>query len=80
MPWWAWFGGIMGGGIILAQFFIARQIGAATFLRLFVTAGVITSLLLDHFGWVGFDQHRAGLCRILGAVLMISGVALIGFF
>jgi transporter family-2 protein len=80
MPWWAWFGGIMGGGIILAQFFIARQIGAATFLGLFVTAGVITSLLLDHFGWVGFDQHPAGLWRILGAVLMISGVALVGFF
>lgn len=80
MPWWAWFGGLMGGGIILAQFFIARQIGAATFLGLFVTAGVVTSILLDHFGWVGFDQHRAGLWRIIGAILMIGGVALVGLF
>jgi transporter family-2 protein len=78
MPWWAWFGGFMGGGIILAQFFIARQIGAATFLGMFVTAGVVTSILLDHFGWVGFDQHRAGLGRIVGALLMIGGVALVG--
>ena len=59
---------------------IARQIGAATFLGLFVTAGVITSLLLDHFGWVGFNQHRAGLWRIIGAILMIGGVALVGLF
>lgn len=78
MPWWAWFGGIMGGGIILAQFFIARQIGAAAFLGLFVTAGVVTSVLLDHFGWVGFDQHPASLGRIVGAILMIGGVALVG--
>jgi transporter family-2 protein len=78
MPWWAWFGGFMGGGIILAQLFIARQIGAATFLGMFVTAGVVTSILLDHFGWVGFDQHRAGLGRIVGALLMIGGVALVG--
>lgn len=78
MPWWAWFGGFMGGGIILAQFFIARQIGAATFLGMFVTAGVVTSIMLDHFGWVGFDQHRAGLGRIVGALLMIGGVALVG--
>ena len=78
MPWWAWFGGLMGGGIILAQFFIARQIGAAAFLGMFVTAGVVTSILLDHFGWVGFEQHRAGLGRIVGALLMIGGVALVG--
>ena len=70
----------MGGGIILTQFFIARQIGAATFLGMFVTAGVVTSILLDHFGWVGFDQHRAGLWRVVGAILMIGGVALVGLF
>ena len=80
LPWWAWFGGLLGGGIILAQFFIARQIGAAAFLGMFVTAGVVTSVLLDHFGWVGFDQHRAGVWRIIGALLMIGGVALVGLF
>lgn len=80
IPWWAWFGGLMGGGIILAQFFIARQIGAGTFLGLLVTAGVITSIMLDHFGWVGFDQHRASLWRIVGAIMMIGGVALVGLF
>ena len=70
----------MGGGIILAQFFVARQIGAAPFLGLLVTAGVVTSILLDHFGWVGFDPHPAGLWRIAGALLMIGGVALVSIF
>lgn len=77
MPWWAWFGGFLGGGIILAQFVVARQIGAAPFLGMLVTAGVVTSILLDHFGWVGFERHPASLARVFGGMLMIGGVALV---
>ncbi|TXM97798.1 EamA-like transporter family protein [Methylobacterium sp. WL64] len=79
MPWWAWLGGILGGGIILAQFLVARQIGAAPFLGLLVTAGVVTSILLDNYGWVGFERHPASIWRILGGFLMVAGVALVAF-
>ncbi|WP_424753321.1 DMT family transporter [Methylobacterium sp.] len=77
VPWWAWFGGVLGGGIILAQFIVARQIGAAPFLGMLVTAGVVTSILLDHFGWIGFERHPATIWRIFGGLLMIGGVALV---
>lgn len=79
MPWWAWLGGILGGCIILAQFLVARQIGAAPFIGLLVTAGVVTSIILDNFGWVGFEQHPASVWRILGGLLMVVGVALVAF-
>ncbi|GJD78632.1 DMT family transporter [Methylobacterium gregans] len=77
IPWWAWCGGVLGGGIVVTQLLVARQIGAAAFTGLLVTAGVVTSIVLDHFGWVGFEQHTATLPRILGGLLMIAGVALI---
>lgn len=80
MPWWAWFGGVLGGGIVVTQLLVARQIGAAPFLGLLVTAGVVTSIALDHFGWVGFDRHPASLFRILGGLMMIAGVALVARF
>ncbi|TXM64526.1 DMT family transporter [Methylobacterium sp. WL12] len=80
MPWWAWLGGILGGCIILAQFIVARQIGAAPFLGLLVMAGVTTSIVLDHFGWVGFERHPASVWRVLGGVLMIAGVGLVALF
>ncbi|WP_336491421.1 DMT family transporter [Methylobacterium nigriterrae] len=80
VPWWAWCGGVLGGGIVATQLLIARQIGAAPFLGLLVTAGVVTSIALDHFGWVGFAEHPANLRRILGALLMIAGVALVAAF
>ncbi|MFK5599087.1 DMT family transporter [Methylobacterium sp. HMF5984] len=80
IPWWAWFGGLLGGVVVVTQLLIARQIGAGAFLGLLVTAGVVTSILLDHFGWVGFAVHPATLWRIVGGILMIGGVVLVAVF
>lgn len=80
VPWWAWFGGVLGGGIVVAQLMVARRIGAAPFLGMLVTAGVVTSILLDHFGWIGFERHPATLWRVVGGLLMIAGVALVATF
>ena len=80
VPWWGWFGGVFGGGIVITQLLVAREIGAGAFVGLLVTAGVVTSVLLDHFGWVGFAVHPATLWRILGGILMIAGVALVALF
>ena len=80
MPWWAWFGGVLGGVLVITQLLIARQVGAGVFLGLLVTAGVLTSIVLDHFGWVGFAVHPASVWRILGGALMIAGVALVAAF
>lgn len=80
VPWWAWLGGLMSAGLTMAQLYISKRIGAATFLGLIVTAGVVTSILLDHFGLAGFKVHEAGLWRILGGALMIGGVALVARF
>lgn len=76
-PWWAWIGGLFGLGFILATVYASPKLGAGLFVGLIVTASTITSLLLDHFGWMGFDVHQAGAGRIAGGVLMIVGVALI---
>ncbi|GJD93430.1 DMT family transporter [Methylobacterium iners] len=80
VPWWAWFGGMLGALLICSQLFVARQIGAAPFLGILVTAGVVTSVVLDHFGWVGFQEHPATVWRVLGAALMVAGVALVAMF
>ncbi|MCJ2048252.1 DMT family transporter [Methylobacterium sp. J-070] len=80
VPWWAWPGGILGAGVVLAQLYISEQIGAAAFLGCVITAGVVGSIALDHYGLVGFDRHRAGRWRILGGVLMVAGVALVAVF
>ncbi|MGU3543559.1 DMT family transporter [Methylobacterium sp. A52T] len=80
VPWWAWLGGFFSVLLILAQLYASPAIGAASFLGIIVTVGVAASIVLDHYGWVGFPVHPASLWRVLGAVLMIAGVALVALF
>ncbi len=80
VPWWAWAGGLLSVLLILAQLYASPAIGAATFLGIIVTVGVLASLVLDHFGWVGFQVHPASAFRIAGAVLMVVGVGLVAVF
>lgn len=80
VPWWAWIGGLMGGFYILASILFAEKLGAAVFIGCTVTAGLTTSVVMDHFGLVGFKEHAAGFGRIAGVVLMIGGLALINLF
>lgn len=80
VPWWAWFGGLMGTALILAQVYGARAIGAGPFLSITVGTAVLTSLALDHFGLVGFVQHGLNAGRVAGAALIVGGVLLISLF
>ncbi|GJD46623.1 hypothetical protein AFCDBAGC_4506 [Methylobacterium cerastii] len=80
VPWWAWLGGVLSAILAVAQLYVSKKIGAASFLGLIVTAGVVTSVLLDHFGLVGFKVHEASVWRLLGGVLMIGGVGLVARF
>jgi bacterial/archaeal transporter family-2 protein len=79
-PWWAWLGGVFGIVYVLAMFYVTQKVGAGVFTALTVTAALVTTVLLDHFGWMGVDPHPAGLWRIVGCVLMIGGVILVSRF
>ncbi len=78
-PWWAWIGGALGAVYVLSAIFFAERLGAAVFIGLTVTAGIVTSIVLDHFGLVGFQQHPAGLWRVAGGAIMIGGLLLVSF-
>lgn len=80
VPWWGWIGGALGGLYVIAMVLFAQKLGSALFTGLTVTAAIVTSVLLDHFGLVGFARHAAGAWRILGCLLMVSGIVLISIF
>jgi transporter family-2 protein len=77
MPWWAWLGGFGGAAVLMAQLVIAQRIGASPYLALTVTAGVIVSIAMDHYGWMGFERNPAGLVRLAGGGLMAAGVVMV---
>ena len=80
VSWWGWLGGVLGFGFVAAMIYTADTLGSALFIGLTVTASTLLSVALDHFGWLGFAQHAAGPGRLVGALLMVIGVALIAAF
>lgn len=80
VPWWAWTGGVLSAGFILSQLYAAERMGSAVFMTVTVTAAVLTSLALDHWGLVGFPAHPMGWGRAAGAALIVGGLALIALF
>ena len=45
-----------------------------------ITANILASLAIDHFGLLRMEQHTMNPMRFLGAALMIGGVVLISRF
>lgn len=80
MPWWAPLGGLVGAFAVVAGLLFVNKVGAGAFGGLTITANILMSLVIDHFGLFGIEQHSLGLWRILGGAMMVGGVALIAFF
>lgn len=80
MPWWAVIGGLVGAVQVYAGLTLVNRIGAGTFMGLTVTAALIMSLVVDHFGWLRVDPHPITPLRALGGALMVGGVVLIAAF
>ena len=56
------------------------KVGAGAFNGLLITANLLTSVALDHFGWFGMKRVKAGPPRLIGAALMVGGIVLISLF
>jgi bacterial/archaeal transporter family-2 protein len=76
VPAWQWIGGLLGAAYIAAAVILAPRLGAATMIASVVAGQMLASLVLDHFGWIGFTQHPASGARVAGLVLIVAGVLL----
>jgi bacterial/archaeal transporter family-2 protein len=78
-PWWVWIGGLLGAFYVLGSIVTAPKLGAATLVALILAGQAIASLLIDHYGWVGFDEQPITVLRVVGVLLLAGGVALVRF-
>ena len=80
VPWWGWIGGTLGAVYVLSGVLTAEKVVSGMFIGLSVTASILASLAIDHFGLLGFHRHTAGPGRLIGGALMVAGMILIGKF
>ena len=76
-PAWTWIGGVLGAVMVLSAIVVAPKLGAAGYVSAMVVGTVSASLLVDHFGWVGFAIQTASPQRLLGGGLVIAGMLLV---
>lgn len=80
MPWWAPMAGLTGAVAVIAGLMFVDKIGAGPLNGLVITANLLASLAIDHFGLMNAPVHSLNGWRLAGAALMVGGVALISRF
>lgn len=76
-PTWVWFGGLISILPTIAGLTLAQKLGAGVFTGITVTVSLATSVVLDHFGLIGFRQHAASPARLAGCAVMVAGLWMI---
>ena len=80
MPWWAPLGGIIGAAAVITGLLFVDRVGAGPLAAMTVSANLIMSVAIDHFGLLNMPVHALSLLRAAGVGLLIAGVGLITLF
>lgn len=80
MPWWAPLGGLTGAVAVYAGLILIDKLGAGTLNGLIITANILASIAIDHFGLLNTPIHAANIWRLIGGALMVAGIALVARF
>lgn len=77
LEWWKLTGGVLGAFFVTTVILSVQKIGSANMICLIVAGQLLTAMLLDHYGLLGFKLHQINIWRIAGGLLIVAGVYLI---
>jgi len=76
-PWYYYLGGFFVMFYILSITWAAPRFGVANAVSFVLLGQLIAMSFIDHFGFVGAQQHTITLKRMLGLILMVIGVFMV---
>jgi transporter family-2 protein len=79
-PVMSWTGGLFGAFFVTSTVLLIPRLGVAMTFGLVVAGQMLMSLVFDNFGLLGVEVKPVNVPRVLGAILVIAGVALIRRF
>ena len=77
IPKWLWLGGFIGAFAVFGGIVSGPKIGLLSLVALVLAGQLLASLILDHYGWLGFPVRELSFGRISGSVLLLIAVILI---
>ena len=77
LPSWLWTGGLIGALVVLGSILAGPKIGALALVSLLLAGQLIASIIIDHYGLLGFSIQKMDFQRVLGVILLVGGFLLI---
>ena len=74
IPAWSWGGGLIGAAVVLGSILAGPKIGALALVGVLLAGQLIASILIDHFGWLGFPIQKMTGVRLAGGMLLVGGL------
>ncbi|WPP52389.1 DMT family transporter [Catalinimonas niigatensis] len=75
--WWIWSGGVIGAFFVTSIIVMIPILGSTRLFALTIAGQLIFSVIVDHYGWMGFPLQPVNVKKILGVLLLIAGTFLV---
>jgi transporter family-2 protein len=79
VPSWLLAAGALGACLVFAIAWLIPQIGAGPLMITLLAGQIVGGMVMSHFGWLGSPEQPVTLMKIVGVLVMVSGVALATF-
>lgn len=76
-PLWIWLGGTCGTAIVFLNIICLPKLGSAVNVMVICFGQTMTGLIIDQYGLFGAERIPMSLWRLIGAILVIAGIALV---
>lgn len=76
IPWFLWLGGFLGVYAISFSIYTAPKLGFLTLSGLIIFGQIVMSMIIDQFGLLGTEKTSINWQRLLGGVVIFTGVLL----
>ncbi|WP_439256633.1 DMT family transporter [Lonepinella sp. BR2271] len=76
-PFWMWLGGFLGTIALTTNILLFPHLGGVQTVIMVILGQVSMGLIIDHFSLFHTPQYAFSLSRLLGAILLLSGIFLV---
>lgn len=73
-PWYVYLVGFMGVGMVASSSWVTLRIGATAMMSLSVIGQMVSSALVDHYGWFGVEKIKFSLKQLPCYILVLAGI------
>lgn len=76
-PLWAWLSGLAGAFYVTSTILVTPAVGLTVVSASTIAGQLASALLVDNFGWLGFERRAINPVRVIGGAALLAAVLLV---